>query len=694
MKTYQPQNKRVIGVFGHRGAGKTSLVEACLFNAGATSRLGSVEAGTLHLETDPEALERQTTMQANVGFCEWNDVWIGVIDTPGDSNFWGATNRVFPVIDAAVLVISGVDGLEPQTLRCAQQLTQRKIPFAVFVTKADKEGQEVNATLAEIKADISANAAQITMPIGVGGDFKGAVSLIANKAFLPDGKSGDVPGDMAGDVESAREQMIDAVAAADDALMEKYLEEGSLTDEEIGAGMKAGFLKGEVVPVFVGVPTSNAGVAPLLNFVKTSFPSALERPILKGTKRPDKEDDQVERRPGEGELVAQVFRTHHDAFAGNLSYARVFAGSIKASTDLYNASVEDTDRPSHLYVPLGGIKNGAEIKEATAGDLVALTKLKHTSTGDTLSSKDDPIVLPRFQEPDALLKFGIAAANNKEEEKVAQAIHKAIDEDPSLVADRDPETKDMLLGGLGQQHIDYVVNRLKRLGLEVVLKDPTVPYRETLRAPVMNIEGKHKKQTGGSGQFGVCYINVEPLPRGSGIEFENKIVGGSIPRQYIPSVEKGVRSSLDKGPLTGHEVVDLKITVYDGKYHSVDSSDVAFQLAGRKAIKAAFKSPKAKPVILEPYMHLDITCPADMVGDVMGDLNSRRGRVQNMETEGKRGKIAASVPMSEVLKYTTVLKSLTSGKGAFSMHFEKYEEAPQNIAQEVMSAHKSEEDDD
>jgi elongation factor G len=693
MKTYKPEEKRVIGLFGHRGSGKTSLVEAMLFDAKATSRLGSVEQGTLHLDSDPEALERQMTNQSNVGFLEWDGVWVGVIDTPGDSNFWGNTARVFPVIDAAIVLVNATEGLEPQTDRVVKELRDRKIPYAVFISKVDKEAQTYESTLGEIKAELSSNAAVLTLPIGLGLDFKGVAGLLSNKAFLPDGAEGDVPGDLTGEVEAARELLIDAVAAADDALMEKYLEEGSLTEDELASGMKAGFIKGDVLPVFVGVPTADVGVRPLLNFLRSSFPNALERPVLKGTKNP-RESEIVERRPGEGGLVAQVFRTHYDPFAGNLSYARVYSGSIKPSSDVYNATKEAADRPSHIYYPLGGTKNGVECKEATAGDLVALTKLKNTETGDSLSEKGASMCLPPFDEPEALLNFGIAAKSSKEEDKVSQAIQKMLEEDPSLRFERDSQTKEMLLGGSGQAHIDYVVNTLKRQGLEVTLKEPKVPYKETLRGPITNIEGKHKKQTGGSGQFGVCFINVKPLPRGSGIEFVDKIVGGSIPRQYIQSVEKGVRDSLHKGPLTGHEVVDLAIELYDGKYHSVDSSDIAFQMAGRKAIKAAFSDKAAKPVVLEPYMHLDVTCPAEMVGDVMGDLNSRRGRVGNMETEGKRGKISASVPMAEVLKYTTVLRSLTSGQGAFTMKFDKYEECPANIAEQVMASHKGGDDDD
>ena len=345
-------------------------------------------------------------------------------------------------------------------------------------------------------------------------------------------------------------------------------------------------------------------------------------------------------------------------------------------------------------MPQGGTKNGSELKEAGPGDLIVLTKLKSTRTGDTLAVKDNPTYLAPFDEPDALLNFGIMASDQKDEDKASAFINKLCEEDPSLRFERDPETKEMLLGGLGQAHIDYVVARLKASGINVELKEPKVPYRETIRGSVKNIEGKHKKQTGGHGQFGVCYVNVEAVPSGGEIEFVDQIVGGAIPRQFIPSVEKGIRDALKKGPISGSPVVNMKITLFDGKYHRVDSSDMAFQAAGRKAIKAVFTNPKVKQVLLEPYMELDIQCPADNVGDVMGDLNSRRARVNNMTTEGKRGKISASVPMNEILRYTNVLRSITSGRGSFTMKFDRYEEAPPSVQQTVSASYQAAEEDD
>jgi len=684
MKSYKPEDKRVVGFFGHRGSGKTSLVEALLFDAGVTRRLGSVEEQQLALEVCPEALERQMTIQCNVGYLETDGVRVGLIDAPGDANFWGNAARGLAVVDAAVVVVSGTDGLQPRTRRFIAALRDRGTPFAVFVSKVDKDNQSYDDVIAELVADVSPNAAVLTLPIGLGAEFRGVVGLVQSRAFLRGGESGMVPPEMVSSVAGARELLVDAVAAADDDLMEKYLEEGSLTEEELAVGLKAGFASGDVVPVFVGASTADCGGRPLLDFIASSFPNPLERTGVDGV-------DEV---CGTGDgLVARAFRVHHDAFAGNLVYARVFSGVLEPSQDLQNSTRDVGDRPSHLYLPMGGTKDGVEIKRATAGDLVALTKLKHTETGDTLCPRGQAVVLPPFSEPDALLNFGLSVASTKDEDRVSQAIHRLLEEDPSLRFERDPETKEMLLGGAGQSHIDYVVHMLGRQGLTVELHEPQVPYRETLRAPIRGVEGKHKKQSGGSGQFGICLINIEPLPRGSGVEFVNQVVGGAIPRQYIPSVEKGIRDALHRGPLTGHEVVDLKITLYDGKYHSVDSSDMAFQAAGRKAIKAAFTHKAAKPLVLEPYMHLEISCPGDQVGDVMGDLNSRRGRVENMMTEGRRGKIAASVPMNEVLKYATVLRSITSGQGDFSMHFDKYEEAPANVAQQVMAAHTAHDDD-
>lgn len=692
MKTYSPADVRVVGFFGHRGSGKTSLIEGILFNAKATSKLGSVEAGNLTLEADAIAVERHTTMQSNTGFCEWNGVRISVIDTPGDANFWGATLRAEQVVDGAVVTVAAPDGVEPNTLKAMQELSELGVPYACVVSKLDKEGGSFDEVIAEIKAESGRDAVALAIPIGSGDSFGGVVSLLSQKAYVPDGdktKEVDPPAELAQAISSAREMLFDAVAAADDDLAEKYLDEGTLTEEELSRGLKAAFVKGQLVPVLAANPTANVGTRVLLDAIRAIFPAPIDRPVIKGYKDSSQEDP-VERTPTpDGPLVARVFRTFYDPFAGMVTYARVFCGKLPAGADLWNSTHGTSDRPSHMYFPMGGVKGGVETKEATSGDVIVLTKLKSTSTGDTLTVKDDPTYLPAFQEPEALLNFGVTAADKKAEDKMAQSIGKLVEEDPSLKFTRDPESKDQLLGGLGQAHVDHVVEKLKRQGIEVQLHEPKVPYRETLRTPVREVEGKHKKQSGGSGQYGVCFINIEPLPRGSGVEFVDEIVGGAIPRNYIPSVERGIRDSLKRGPLAGSEVVDLRIRLYDGKYHRVDSSDMAFQIAGRKAIRAAFAHKTAKPVLLEPYMSVDITCPAENVGDVMGDLNSRRARVSNMTTEGKRGRISATVPMNEILRYTNVLKSITSGRGTFTMSFASYEEAPPEIQKQVSDAHQS-----
>jgi len=688
MKSYKPSDVRVVGFFGHRGAGKTSLIEMMLYDAKATQRLGSVDAGNLALELDEGALERQTTMHTNVGFLEWKDVRVTVVDTPGDGNFWGATLRGLQVVDAAVVVVNATEGVETLTLRTMQELRERNIPFAVFVTKVDKDTADLEGDLKEIREELKGKeAVQITLPIGKGEGFKGVVSLFSGNAYLAHAEICKVPDEMKDEFEAARENLFDAVAAADDDLAEKYLEEGTLTEDQLNAGLRSAFIGGDLVPIVIGSPTMDLGASPLLNLIRGVYPSPLDRPAIKGYKS-DKTEEMVERIPSaDGPLVAQVFRTFNDPFAGVLSFARVWSG--KLGHDVFNSTKRMSDRPSHLYLPMGGTKHGVEIKEAQVGDVVVITKLKSTKTADTLTSKDDPTYLIPFAEPHALLNFGLNAEDPKDEDKVSSYVRRICEEDPSLDFHRDPETKEMLLGGLGQAHIDYVVDRLKRNKHPIVLHEPKVPYRETIRSKVAGVEGKHKKQSGGSGQYGVCVLDFEPTPRGTGIEFVDKIVGGSIPKNYIPSVEKGIRDSLHQGPISGSEIVDVQMTLYDGKYHRVDSSDMAFQAAGRKAIKALFDHPKTKPILLEPYMHLDVACPADSVGDVMGDLNSRRARVENMVTEGRRGKIAASVPMNEILRYTNVLKSITSGRGSFTMRFDRYEEAPANIRDQVAAAYQA-----
>lgn len=689
MKSYKPEDVRVVGIFGHRGSGKTSLAEAFLFNAGVTKRLPSPAEGPLTLELDETALERQTTMAANVGFVEWNGTRIGLIDTPGDSNFWGSANRAISVVDAGVITVSAPDGVEPITLRAMHRLQRRRAPFAIVVTRLDKEVADYDAAVAEIKAELATDSVPIALPIGSGSEFRGVVSLLTQKAYVEVEDrtvEQDIPADMADQVALAREMLFDAVAAADDDLAEKYLEEGSLTEEELATGLRAAFCKGDLIPISCAAPSRNLGARTMLDVIATVFPSPRDRPAIKGYKN-SSATDPVERVPDpDGPLVVQIFRTFNDPFAGTLSYGRVWSGTLH-SGEVLNTTHGTSDRPSHIYLPQGGTKGAVEIKQATPGDLVVLTKLKSTHTGDTLAYKDEPTFLPGFEEPEALLNFGLRAVEQKDEDKLSTYVHRLVAEDPSLRFERDEETKELLLGGLGQVHLDHVVERLKKAGISVELKEPKVPYRETIRVAVKGIEGKHKKQSGGHGQYGVCFINVEPLPRGSGVEFVDAIVGGAIPRNYIPSVERGIRDALHKGPLSGNEVVDLKITLYDGKYHRVDSSDMAFQVAGRKAIREVFNSPRAKPVLLEPYMELEIQCPAEDVGDVMGDLNSRRARVNNMTTEGKRGKISAAVPMNEILRYTNVLKSITSGRGSFHMHFDRYEEAPPNVQDQVTAAH-------
>jgi len=696
MKSYKPTDVRVVGLFGHRGSGKTSLVEAFLFNAGATPRMGSVDGHSQTLELDESAIERQVTMAANVGYAEWDGVRIGLVDSPGDGNFWGATNRALKIVDAGLVTVSATEGIEPVTSRVIADLGRRRVPFAVMLTKLDKDGVSFDAAVAELKGDFKKDLAVLAMPIGEGDAMRGVVSLLTRKAYFddPSAAGAEVPAEMAAAVDSAYEALLDAVAAADDELAERYLEEGTLSEDELSRGLKSAFLKGDLVPVLVAAPPKNLGARVALDVIKALFPAPTERPAFKGYTSADATET-VERIPSaDGPLVAQVFRTFYDPFAGMLTYARVWSGKLVAGHDVFNSTRREGDRPSHCYLPQGGTKNGVEVKEVQAGDLVVLTKLKSTHTGDTLSSKDEPTFFPSFDEPEALLHFGLSAKVQKEEDKLGSLVHKFLEEDPSLRFERDPSSGETLLGGLGQAHIDHVVDRLKRAGIEVELHEPKVPYKESLRGVIRNVEGKHKKQTGGSGQYAVCFIHVEPQPRGAGFSFVDEVVGGAIPRQYIASVEKGARDYLKRGPLSGNEVVDVKVTVYDGKYHKVDSSDMAFQAAGRKAMKAALTDPKARMVLLEPYMELDITCPAESVGDVMGDLNSRRARVNDMTTEGRRGKINASVPMNEILRYTNVLRSITHGRGTFSMHFERYEEAPPNIKEQVMKDYVAAKDED
>jgi elongation factor G len=695
MAKYATNDIRNVGLVGHQGSGKTSLAEAFLFDSKATTRLGSVANETSTLDYEPEEIKRKSSISSAFASCEWQKKKVTIIDTPGDSNFFADTRNCMTSMDAAIVVVSAVDGVQVQTDKAWQYAEELGLPRAVFINKVDRERADFEGTLADVKKSLAENVVALQIPIGKEDKFTGVVDLLAGKAyrFKVDG-SGEltpesIPGDLQGAAKSAREALIDAVAATDDSLTEKYLDAGDLTAEELGSGLASAILAGKLFPAFCGSASRNIGVQPVLDFIASNFPSPAARPARKGV---DLKGNAVERAPEPAApFSAQVFKTIVDQFAGKISVFRVWSGTLKADSGFLNTTRDSAERFGQILVLSG--KNSTPATEVGPGDIVAVAKLKNTFTGDSIADEKAPMKFDALPTATPVISFAIRPKAKGDEDKIANALGRIVEEDPTIHISRDAEAKEVLISGMGQLHVEITVEKIRRkFGVEVELAPPRIPYRETIKGRSMNVEGKHKKQTGGRGQFGVCYIDIEPGSRGTGFVFVDNIVGGAIPRQWIPSVEKGIRNAMNRGIVSGYPVVDVRVTLNDGKYHDVDSSDMAFQMAGSKGFKKGFRA--AKPVLLEPLMSLEVTCPDDTMGDVIGDINQRRGRVLGMDSKGKQQVIKATVPMSELLKYAPDLRSITGGRGSFSMEFSHYEELPGPLAEKVMAEFKAEEEDE
>ena len=695
MRKYATSDIRNVGLVGHQGSGKTSLAEAFLFDAKATTRLGSVADETSNLDYEPEEVRRKSSISSAFASCEWQKKKISIIDTPGDSNFFADTRNCMTVMDAAIVVVSAVDGVQVQTNKAWEYATELGLPRAVFLSKLDRERASFEDALKDVRKTLSDGVVALQAPIGAEDKFCGVVDLLANKAYRyePDGsgsfKVEDVPADMKDQVKAAREALVDGVAATDDALTEKYLDQGDLTADELAAGLAAAIKGGKIVPAFCGSATRNIGAQPLLDFIAANFPSPEARGVKKGV---DPKGNPVECPPDAGATFSgQVFKTVADQFAGKISVFRVWSGTLKADSGFQNTSSETHERFGQVLVLNG--KTTSPLPEAGPGDIVAVAKLKNTATGDSIAEDKHPVKFEALPVAQAVISFAVRPKNKGDEDKLANALPRIIEEDPTIQISRDADGKEILISGMGQLHVEITVEKMKRkFGVEVELAPPRIPYRETIKGRSMGVEGKHKKQTGGRGQFGVCYIDIEPAVRGAGFEFVDNIVGGAIPRQFIPSVEKGIKNCMTRGIVSGYPVVDVRVSLNDGKYHDVDSSDMAFQMAGSKGFKKGFKA--AKPILLEPLMSIEVSTPDDVMGDVIGDINSRRGRVLGMDSKGRMQIIKATVPMSELLKYAPDLRSITGGRGSFSMEFSHYEELPGPLAEKVMADFKSTDEDD
>lgn len=675
-------SQRTYALIGTGGCGKTSLAEMLLFQSGVVNRLGAIEEGTTTLDYEPEEIKRRGSIQPGFATFLWNKDRHFLMDVPGDTNFTGDLPYLLMGVDAAVVVIDAVDGVRPLTRRIWNAARDAGTPSIVFINKMDRDRADFDMAYNGLSAVLGMKPVTLYMPIIDGEAFTGLVDILGGKALMfgENGAVSDalIPEALLDEATLLRDTTIENIAESDEELMEKYLEEGSLSPEDLSAGLRRGVLNGTLTPVVVGSSLENKGGRELLDAIARLFPSPLERaPFLDAEGNERASDD-------EGPACCFVFKTIADPFSGQLNMVRVVSGTISSDSSLKNMRTEEAERLGTLLYLDG--KTQTPCKDVLGpGAIIAVGKLKNTRTGDTLCDEKAPFAVALPQLAPQLITFALAPKEKGDEDKVYAAVQKLLDEDVTLKLGRDDESGDILLSGMGQLHIETAVERAKRrYKVEILLKTPKVPYRETVRGKVQ-VQGRHKKQSGGRGQFGDCWIEMEGLPRGSGYVFEDAIVGGAIPRNYIPAIDKGIQESAARGFIAGCPVVDFKVRLYDGSYHTVDSSEMAFKVAGSLAFKKALES--LKPVLLEPIVLLSVSVPDEYMGDVIGDLSSRRGKVLGSDSQSGITEIKAHIPMSEVLRYAPELRSITGGQGVFTMEFDHYEEAPQPIVDKVVAEH-------
>ncbi|MBI3912294.1 MAG: elongation factor G [Armatimonadetes bacterium] len=683
MKRFKADAVRNVALAGHGGTGKTSLVEAMLFDAGAIDRLGRVDAGNATTDFDPDEVRRHMSVNVALGPLEWREHKVNLIDTPGYADFIGEVASGQRVAEAVVLVVSAPAGVEVGTEAAWELADRRQLPRLVFVNKMDRENADFSRCVDSLRAAFGNKCVAIQVPLGAEANFRGVVDVLHQVAFIGTGRDArqtEVPAELADEVERAREQLMESAAEADDELLEKYLGGEPLSDEELMRGLVAGVKAGSVVPVLCGSATENLGAQPLLDALVQFVPSPVEAGAVRG------ETGGVRQPSDSAPLSALVFKTITDPYVGKLTYFRVYSGVLRSGSEVANTRKEQNERIGQLYVMRG--KSSEAVSEIPAGDIGAVAKLAVTSTGDTLADATQPIVYPGIEFPQPTYSAAITAQTKADEDKMGPALQRLAEEDPTFQYRRDAETGQTVISGQGDTHLDIIVERLRRLGANVQLQGLKVPYRETLTATV-RVQGRHKKQTGGRGQYGDCWVKFEPLPRGTGYEFVDAIVGGAIPRQYIPAVDKGIQEATEHGILAGYRVVDIRATCDDGSFHAVDSSELAFKLAGSLAFRNAME--KDAPVLLEPILDVEITVPEQYMGDVIGDLNTKRGRIQGMEpVGGGKQLIRAQVPMAEMLRYAIDLRSIARGRGTFRTSFSHYEEVPAHTAQQIIEKAKKE----
>ncbi len=689
MKQYRTDEIRNIAIIAHSGAGKTSLVEAMLYNGGAIERMGAVDSGNSVADYAADEIERRTTLNCSVCIAEWEGHKLNLIDTPGAEDFYGDLHSVLRVVDAVIVVVDATTGVEGGTEKVWEVADKYELPRLIFINKMDKESANFEDALASVEDVLETRAVPIQLPIGQEDQFAGVVDVIQMAAYLePDGNKraakAEIPAELEAEAEETREALVEVAAESDDALIEKFFE-GELTDEEIQNGVQLGILQNQFTPVLCGAALNNVGVQQLMDTLVTGCPSPVDVGPVASV-----EDEEETRQPSsEAPMAAVVFKSIADPFAGQLSFFRVYSGILKGDTQVSNSTRGEVERLGKTVFMNG--KDPISTPQVEAGDIGAITKLSATQTGDTLCDRDAQIQLAGVEFPNSVISYAIRPTREGDDEKLMTSLTRMSEEDPAFRIERNDVTKQLLVSGLGDLHLTINRERMKnKFGVETEVAPPKVPYRETIRRNVQSINGRHKRQSGGRGQFGDVWINIGPLQRGEGFEFVNNIVGGSIPRNYIPAVEKGIRERMDRGLLAGYPVVDIQIDLYDGKYHPVDSSDMAFQIAGSMAFAAAAE--QANPGLLEPVMNVAITVPEQFMGSIIGDLNGRRGQVMGVEQIGRKQVIQANVPLSEMLRYSIDLKSMTSARGNFTMEFSHYEVAPDDVAQKVIAETKQEEE--
>jgi elongation factor G len=688
VKVYETGDIRNVALVGHGHSGKTSLAAGLLFTSGATGRFTRVDEGNTVTDYDDEEIHRKITISSAIAVAEWSKKKINLIDTPGFNIFINDTKSTLAAADSAMVLVDGVAGVEVQTEKVWSFAEEFNLPRAIVINRLDRERSSFERSLASVQQFFGRTAIPIHLPVGSERDFKGVVDIVRMKAYTyanggdGKGKESDIPADLADAAQSAHEALIEMVAEGNDALLEEFFDKGTLPVEHIVDGLRDAVRGMRIFPVLCAAPWHNVGTDQILNFMTDYFPGPADRGPWKGVLN----GKETERQVKDSEPVsAFVFKTVADAFAGRVSYFKVVSGVVKNDANLVNGRTGVAERLAHIGSLAGKTIN--PVPEIHAGDIGAVAKLKETLTGDTLCDKASQIAYAAVVLPEPSIAYAISAKTRNDEDRMGHAIQKILEEDKSLRFYRDPQTKEFLLAGSGQQHVEIIVSRLKkRYSVDVELHAPKIPYRETIRGKA-DVQGRHKKQTGGHGQFGDCWIRVEPLPRGAKFAFENEVFGGAIPRNFIPAIEKGIVEAADKGYLAGFPMVDFKVIVYDGSYHDVDSSEMSFKLAARKAFRAAMEA--AKPAILEPIMNVEVQAPVEYAGDLMGDMNGRRGRIAGMDTKGATQIIKAQVPMSEMLNYQNDLISMTQGRASFSLEFDHYDFVPGLQAEKIIAAAKA-----